>query len=109
MGEPQAYDPARTAAEFRLFADFRHGLKQTVRVVLEAIGNYHRPLAPFLQTRGFHLEWIASHAVARTHHACITPGTSSNDVSGVSYQCRPQAHGLYRDSCQDGMRAQWDH
>jgi hypothetical protein len=58
-----------TAAEFRLFADFLHGLKHPVRVVFEATGNYHRPLAHFLQAEGFHLELIASLAVARTREA----------------------------------------
>jgi len=58
-----------TATEFRLFADFLHGLKHPVRVVFEATGNYHRPLAHFLQTEGFHLELIASLAVARTREA----------------------------------------
>jgi transposase len=36
-----------------------------VRIVFEATGNYHRPLAHFLKTEGFHLELIASLAVAR--------------------------------------------
>src|ERR1700722_18157985 len=58
-----------TAAEFRLFADYLHGLKHPVRVVFEATGNYHRPLAHFLKTEGFHLELIASLAVARTREA----------------------------------------
>ncbi len=58
-----------TAAEFRLFADFLHGLKHPVRVVFEATGNYHRPLARFLKPEGFHLELIASLAVARTREA----------------------------------------
>ena len=58
-----------TAAEFRLFADFLHSLKHPVRVVFEATGNYHRPLAHFLQAEGFHLELIAPLAVARTREA----------------------------------------
>jgi transposase len=58
-----------TAAEFRLFADFLHGLKHPVRIVFKATGNYHRPLAHFLQAEGFHLELIASLAVARTREA----------------------------------------
>jgi len=41
-----------TATEFRLFADFLHGLKHPVRVVFEATGNYHRPLAHFSADRG---------------------------------------------------------
>jgi transposase len=40
-----------------------------VRVVFEATGNYHRPLAHLLKTEGFHLELIASLAVARTREA----------------------------------------
>jgi transposase len=56
-------------AEFRLFADYLHGLKYPVRVVFEATGNYHRPLAHFLKAEGFHLELIASLAVARTREA----------------------------------------
>ncbi len=58
-----------TAAEFRLFADCLHVLKHPVRIVFEATGNYHRPLAPFLQAEGFHLELITSLAVARTREA----------------------------------------
>ena len=58
-----------TAAEFRLFADYLHGLKHPVRIVFEATGNYHRPLAHFLKAEGFHLELIASLAVARTREA----------------------------------------
>lgn len=57
------------AAEFRRFADYLHGLKHPVRIGFEATGNYHRPLAHFLKTEGFHLELIASVAVARTREA----------------------------------------
>ena len=54
-----------SAVEFRRFAEFLHSLKHPVRVVFEATGNYHRPLAHFLQAQGFHLQLIASLAVAR--------------------------------------------
>jgi len=40
-----------------------------VRIGFEATGNYHRPLAHFLHTEGFHLELIPSLAVARTREA----------------------------------------
>jgi transposase len=58
-----------TAAEFRRFADYLHSLQYPVRIGFEATGNYHRPLAHFLQTVGFHLELIPSLAVARTREA----------------------------------------
>lgn len=58
-----------TAVEFRRFADYLHSLKYPVRVGFEATGNYHRPLAYFLMSEGFHLELIASVAVARTREA----------------------------------------
>jgi transposase len=47
------------AAEFRLFADYLHGLKHPVQAIFEATGNYYRPLAYFLKSRGFQLELIA--------------------------------------------------
>lgn len=37
--------------------------------MFEATGNYHRPLAHFLLSQGFHLELIPSLAVARTREA----------------------------------------
>jgi transposase len=58
-----------TAVEFRRFADYLHSLKHPVRIGFEATGNYHRPLAHFLKSQGFHLELIASLAVARTREA----------------------------------------
>ncbi len=58
-----------TAIEFRRFADYLRSLKHPVRIGFEATGNYHRPLAHFLKTEGFHLELIASLAVARTREA----------------------------------------
>src|SRR5579859_2429310 len=50
-----------TAEEFRAFAEFLHALALPVRIGFEATGNYHRALAYFLHSEGFHLE----HA----HHA----------------------------------------
>jgi len=48
---------------------YLHGFKQPVRIGFEATGNYHRPLAHFLHTEGFHLELIPSLAVVRTREA----------------------------------------
>lgn len=58
-----------TAVEFRRFADYLHTLKYPVRIGFEATGNYHRPLAYFLKTEGFHLSLVPSLAVARTREA----------------------------------------
>jgi transposase len=58
-----------TAAEFRAFADFLHGLGFTVCVGFEPTGNYHRALAYFLHSEGFRLEQISSLALARTREA----------------------------------------
>lgn len=55
-----------TAIEFRRFADYLNSLQLPVRVVFEATGNYHRPLAHFLKTEGFDLVLVPSLAVART-------------------------------------------
>src|ERR1700704_3855523 len=58
-----------TAEEFRAFAEFLHGLALPVWIAFEPTGNYHRALAYFLHTEGFHLELISSVALARTREA----------------------------------------
>jgi transposase len=58
-----------TAEEFRAFADFLHGLALPVRIGFEPTGNYHRALAYFLHSEGFHLQLISSLALARTRDA----------------------------------------
>jgi transposase len=58
-----------TAEEFRAFAEFLHSLSLPVRIGFEPTGNYHRALAYFLHSEGFHLELISSLALARTREA----------------------------------------
>jgi transposase len=58
-----------TAEEFRVFADFLHGLGFSVHIGFEPTGNYHRALAYFLHSEGFHLQLISSLALARTRDA----------------------------------------
>lgn len=58
-----------TAEEFCAFAEFLHALRLPVRVGFEPTGNYHRALAYFLHSQGFHLELISSVALARTREA----------------------------------------
>ncbi len=48
-----------------------------MRIGFKATGNYHRPLAHFLRTEGFHLELIPSLAVARTREAMHNSRSSS--------------------------------
>lgn len=58
-----------TAEEFLAFADFLHSFGLPVRIGFEPTGNYHRALAYFLHSQGFHLELISSLALARTREA----------------------------------------
>lgn len=58
-----------TAQEFQAFADFLHGLGFAVHIGFEPTGNYHRALAYFLHSEGFHLQLISSLALARTRDA----------------------------------------
>ena len=58
-----------TSGEFRAFADFLRGLGFAVRIGFEPTGNYHRALAYFLHSEGFHLQLISSLALARTRDA----------------------------------------
>lgn len=58
-----------TAEEFRAFAEFLHGLALPIWIGFEPTGNYHRALAYFLDSEGFHLELVSSVALARTREA----------------------------------------
>ena len=85
-----------TAAEFRLFADYLHGLKCPVRVVFEAIGKYHRPLAHLLKAEGFHLELIASLAVARKQRLLEDVHRSAQSSIGIPVVYDSEAVAMFR-------------
>jgi hypothetical protein len=64
-----------TAEDFRSLAEYLHSLRSPVRIGFEPTGNYHRPLAYFLQSQGFQLHLISSLRWLELVKPCITPGT----------------------------------
>jgi len=54
---------------YRELSNYLKKLKVSCKIGFEATGNYHRPLAYFLQQRGFDLELISSVAASRTREA----------------------------------------
>jgi transposase len=58
-----------TASDFRAFSDYLKEFSLPCIVAFEATGNYHRPLAYFLQKEGFSLRLVSSVAAARTREA----------------------------------------
>jgi transposase len=60
---------ANTAADYQRLADYLRGGGAPALIGFEATGNYHRPLAFFLQSQGFALRLIPTLALARTREA----------------------------------------
>jgi transposase len=69
LEELKEFRVQNTAEEFRAFAAFLHGLALRVWIGFESTGNYHRALAYFLFSEGFHFELISFLALARTREA----------------------------------------
>ena len=55
-GSRKKFRVQNTAEKFRAFAKFLHRLVLPARIGFEPTGNYHRALAYFLHSEGFHLE-----------------------------------------------------
>jgi transposase len=60
---------ANTAADYQRLADYLRRSDAPALIGFEATGNYHRPLAFFLESQGFALRLIATLALARTREA----------------------------------------
>jgi transposase len=58
-----------TAEDYQRLADYMRRTNVPVLIGFEATGNYHRPLAYFLQRQGFALRLIPTLALARTREA----------------------------------------
>ena len=68
-GRRRHFRMANTLAEFARLGAFLASSGCTCRIAFEATGDYHRPLAYFLQSHGFSLCLVSSIAVARTRDA----------------------------------------
>jgi len=60
---------ANKMQDYRDFSAYLKSLNHPCLIGFEATGNYHRPLAYYLQTQGFELRLISSLAVSRTREA----------------------------------------
>ena len=60
---------ANTVADYQRLADYLGNTAAPALIGFEATGNYHRPLAFFLEGRGFALRLIPTLALARTREA----------------------------------------
>ena len=68
-GRRRHFRMANTLAEFSRLGAFLASSGCTCHIAFEATGDYHRPLAYFLQAHGFSLSLVSSIAVARTRDA----------------------------------------
>lgn len=68
-GSRKKFKMANTARDFEKCVAYLKSLELPCLVGLEATGNYHRPLAYYLQTQGFPVRLVSSLAAARTREA----------------------------------------
>ena len=68
-GRRRHFRMANTLGDFTKLAAFLASSGHPCRIAFEATGDYHRPLAHFLQAQGFSLCLVSSIAVARTRDA----------------------------------------
>ena len=58
-----------TKKDYDAFDDYLNSLKKPYVIAFEATGNYHRPIAYFLQAKGFELRLVSSIASSKTRDA----------------------------------------
>jgi transposase len=68
-GSRKKFTVANNLRDYRKFSAYLHDLASPCKIGLEATGNYHRPLAYYLQRQGYDLKLISSVAAARTREA----------------------------------------
>jgi len=69
QGVRKKFIVANKARDYREFADYLRSLGLPCLIGFESTGNYHRPLAYYLETQGFALTLVSSLAVAKTREA----------------------------------------
>ena len=68
-GTHKSFKVANNIQDYRNFSGYLQSLKCPCVIGFEATGDYHRPLAYYLQKEGFGLRLISSLAIARTREA----------------------------------------
>jgi transposase len=68
-GQRKRFKIANKIRDYHELGDYLKGFRTKCVIGLEATGNYHRPLAHFLQSEGFSVKLLSSLALARTREA----------------------------------------
>lgn len=68
-GSKRKFKVANKLDDYREFVSYLKSLKASCLIGFEATGNYHRPLAYYLEKRGFTLQLVSSLAAAKTREA----------------------------------------
>ncbi len=68
-GARKRFTVANKQADYQQFSDYLLSTKAPCVIAFEATGNYHRPIAYYLLSKGFELRLISSLASARTREA----------------------------------------
>ena len=98
-GRHRHFRIANTLEDFTKFSAFLSHSGCSCRIAFEPTGDYHRPLAHFLQTQGFTLAPISSVVVARTREALYNSWDKKNpkDTQVILPLLKTGATQLYYD------------
>jgi transposase len=104
-GKRKRFKVANKAEDFRKFADFLKSLGQPCQIGFEATGNYHRPLAYFLERQGFELKLISSLAAARVREALYNSWDKNDpkDAQVILHLLKTGTTQTYHDALTHGI------
>src|SRR5579863_4050194 len=103
-GEKRKCRVSNTMSDWRRFAAFLQSTHAPCRIAFEATGDYHRPLAYFLQQQGFSLCLVSSIAVARTRDALYNSWDKNDpkDAQVILHLLKTQTTQVYHDPLRSG-------
>jgi len=103
-GEKRKCRVSNTMVDWQRLAAFLQSTHAPCQIAFEATGDYHRPLAYFLQQQGFSLSLVSSIAVARTRDALYNSWdkNDSKDAQVILHLLRTGATQVYHDPLRSG-------
>jgi transposase len=92
--------------DYEKFLEYLQGLDADCQLGLEASGNYHRPLAYYLESHGIKINLISSIALARTREAMHNSWDKNDpkDAHVIVHMLRTGLKQIYYDSLRNGIQ-----
>lgn len=105
-GKVQRFKVVNRKEDYDRLAKYLNSLEGDCQIGLEASGNYHRPIAYYLQKKGFEVYLISSLALARTREAIHNSWdkNDSKDAQVIVYLLKTGIKQRYYDALLNGFQ-----